>query len=696
VAGCGIFFLPTYQMEMMECVSVTMSAGTLPKLRFPNGHLTSEFCPAQWRSAMESLRTLQCEGGTLCDPHIEWSFLAVADVAVRHEDWIGFSHTSFGGHFSTGSDASALFEDTVFLDSLKTCRGVFVFSSDFALAWQDALVKAGFPSIEVLALTYPAYSQKPGKVFSTGKFMANKNRKILQVGTRDRRLFGLAAVRPCHESIPLGECLSVRKACLTRAPLSAYLPRLHSAYEEVQASDEERSLVGGALDFSARAVACIMSVGHMVPADYQSLFVDNVIFLHVERPSLVTVLLEAYVRNCPVLVNRYPAAVEVLGSDYPLFFDDILMAEEVLTMENIRKAAAMLAARNKDMYDIRTFFSAVTESVIYRNLPLLSRAALESRTRGGYFGAIVGDQLPFAGLKGSSDEGTAANKRTGNVLRAGSCVPDAMPIYRWPPGAHRSEAEMALCSLRAFEPGRDFDPVDHMDRFVRWLTEGAETAVCCEATRRAIGRYLAQKLGNPLNKANPYQGLSRCPDDRLPADAAPLTRMFPLVLYCTSRPAAARRIVQSYVELTHGSLECTECAIVMVNIALGLFYGKRKDAVLSGEPTIEVQHLRLPGTGSLLVGDYMLKSPDALVARGSAVRVLECALWALWKSETFEGGMELVMSLDPAANEASSLYGFLAGILYGEASIPTRWRGSGLWLGDIMGKIVLRGWGVSS
>lgn len=682
-------------MEKMECVSITMSAGTLPKLRFPSGHLTSESCPTQWRAAMESLRTLQCEGGTLLDPHIEKSFLTVADALVRQEDWIGFSHTSFEGHYSSLLDASALFKNQVFLDSLKTCRGVFVFSSDFALAWQDALVKAGFPSIEVLALAYPAFSQKPGKVFSMGKFMANKNRKILQVGTWDRRLFGLAAIRPCHESIHLGECLTVRKAFLTRAPLGAYLPRLHAAYREVQASDEERSLVGGALDFSARAVACVMPVGSMVPADYQSLFVDNIIFLHVGTPSLVTVLLEAYVRNCPVLVNRYPAAVEILGKDYPLFFDDVLKADEVLTMDNIRKAAAMLAARNKDLYDIRTFFSAVTGSVIYRNLPLLSRAALETRTRGGYFGAIVGDQLPFAGLKGSVEEGPPANVRTRNVLRAGSCVPEAMPIYRWPPGAHRSEAEMALCSVRAFEPGRDFDPVDHMDRFVRWLTEGAETASCCESTRKAIGRYLAQKLANPLNKANPYQGLSRCPDDRLAADAAPLTRMFPLVLYCTARPAAARRIVQSYVELTHGSLECIECAIVMTNIALGLFYGKRKDAVLSGEVTIEVQHLRLPGTGSLLVGDYMLKSPGALVARGSAMRVLECALWALWKSETFEGGMELVMSLDPAANEASCLYGFLAGILYGETSIPGRWRGSGSWLGDLMGKIVLCGWGIS-
>ena len=683
-------------MDMMECVSVTMSAGTLPKLRFPNGHLTSESCPTQWRTAMESLRTLQCEGGTLLDPHIEQSFLAVADAAVRQEDWIGFSHTSFDKSYSSDLGASALFENPVFLDSLKTCRGVFVFSREFALAWQEALVKVGFPSVEVLALTYPAFTQKPSKVFSTTKFMANKNRKILQVGTWDRQLFGLAAIRPCHESIQLGECLSVRKASLTRAPLSAYLPRLRTAYGEVQASDEERSLVDGALDFSARAVACIMSVGHMGTADYQSLFVDNIIFLHVRRPSLVTVLLEAFVRNCPVLVNRYPAAVEVLGPDYPLFFDDILKAEEVLTMDNIRKAAAMLAARNKDMYDIRTFFSAVTESVIYRNLPLLSRAALEGRARGGYFGAIVGDHLPFAGLKGSLEEGSAANARTRNVLRAGSCVPDALPIYRWPPGAHRSEAEMALCSVRAFETGKDFDPVDHMDRFVRWLTEGAETVVCCESTKRAINRYLAQKLANPLNKANPYQGLSRCPDDRLAADAAPLTRMFPLVLYCTGRPAAARRIVQSYVELTHGSLECIECAIVMTNVALGLFYGKRKDAVLSGEVTIEVQHLRLPGTGSLLVGDYMLKSPAALVARGSAVRVLECALWALWKSTTFEGGMELVMSLDPAANEASSLYGFLAGILYGEESIPGRWRGSGLWLGDLMGKIVLRGWGISS
>jgi ADP-ribosyl-[dinitrogen reductase] hydrolase len=252
---------------------------------------------------------------------------------------------------------------------------------------------------------------------------------------------------------------------------------------------------------------------------------------------------------------------------------------------------------------------------------------------------------------------------------------------------------MSLCTVRALSEG-GFDPFDHMDRFVRWLTESSDP-LCCETTKRSVTRYLEQKLASPLNKANPYQGLSRCPEDRQPADAGPLVRVFPLILACAAQPAPARRTVQSYVELTHGSPECVETAILLANVSLGLFYGKGKDLVLSGEATIEVLPLRVPAVSSLFQGDFMLKDPGQLVAKGSAARVLECALWALHKSHDFQSGMEMVLGLDPAANEASALYGLIAGIHYGVVGVPEKWLPNGAWLADSMVTAVFKAWSVA-
>jgi len=674
--------------EHNKCVAVAISKPVVPKLRFPVP-LPSDGCPVGWRLAVRALKSLHCDEGTFCDLDVEGSFLTDGETE-RTAEWVGFSHTSFDPDFG-GVNARSLFASEGFRKALATCKGLFVFSSHFKLAWEDALIAAGHPNLPVTVLPIPVYAERPRDSFTTTKFMANTHRKIIQVGTWRRKTYGIAALSAGRDVINLGECVSVRKASLTRHPLVRYLPRLKGAYAEVQATAEEKAFVNGALDFAQLAASAVLPLSPMTPGDFTSLFADNVFFLHLHDISTLGVMMEAFVRNCPVLVNRTPFTVELLGPAYPLFFDDVFTAADVLTMDNIRKAHASLAGREKQHYSVEAFVNSFANTAVYRNLPLLSKVVIESRTLGGYLGAVVGNQLPFAGAL-STDR--LQNYR---VTAAGSaCATAANPIYRWPAGAHRDECEMALCSVRAFEVNHSFDPVDHMDRFVRWMTEAGdpEQAVCCETTRQSAKRYLAQKLANPSNKANPYQGLSRCPDDRLVADAAPLTRIFPLILWCTSRPGVARRVIQSYVELTHGSAECAEAAILLANVGLGLFYGKRREVVLAGEPTLEVQPLRVPAVSSILLGDYMLKEPQQLVARGSAARVLECALWALNKSRDFKSGMDLVLALDPAANEASTLYGFLAGILYGVDAMPQRWRAPASWAGDVMTSAMLRAWGL--
>ena len=666
-----------------ECVAVTINKPVVPKLRLSS---TQAGCTNAWRTAVTAMIPLRCGEGTLCDINIEASFLAATNETERKEDWIGFSHTTFEDKFGP-VNAKRLFETESFRKSLPLCKGIFVFSSRFKDGWEDALIAAGHPSVPVVTLTYPmTMGQAPNACFSVTKFMANTHRKIIQVGTWQRRSFGMASVCPGKETIPLGECISVRKATLTKHSFTNYLNRLKNAYAQVSATVEEKSFVAGALDFAQTAASAVLALPDMATGEFFKLLSDNILFLHLHDASVVNVLMDAFLRNCPVLVNRIGSAVELLGADYPLFYDDVSKAAEVLTMDNVRKAHACMMSRNKKRHDVANFVEAVAGSSIYRSLPMLSRTIIESRTQGGYVGALVGNQLPFAG--------TLSTERAMNPLIGPPgfvCTSQGSAIYRWPVGAYRDECEMALCSVRALEEAGKFEPVDHMDRFVRWLTE-SDTATCCQTTQTSVGRYLEQKLASPYNKANPYQGLSRCPHDVLAADAAPLTRVFPLILACTPRPGHARRVVQSYVELTHGSSECVEVAVIFCNVALGLFYGKRKDIVLAGEPTIDVQGLRNASANSLLVGDYMLKEPKQLAAKGSAARVLECALWALNKSTDFENGMDLVLHVDPAVNEASTLYGFLAGILYGLESVPSKWRGSGTWLQEVMSGVVRRSW----
>ena len=53
---------------------------------------------------------------------------------------------------------------------------------------------------------------------------------------------------------------------------------------------------------------------------YDTLLTKNIVFLNLVDGSAINTLLECVIRNTPVIVNRHPAVVEVLGDDYPLYY----------------------------------------------------------------------------------------------------------------------------------------------------------------------------------------------------------------------------------------------------------------------------------------------------------------------------------------------------------------------------------------
>ena len=53
---------------------------------------------------------------------------------------------------------------------------------------------------------------------------------------------------------------------------------------------------------------------------YDILLTNNIVFLNLVDGSAINTLLECVIRNTPVIVNRHPAVVEVLGDDYPLYY----------------------------------------------------------------------------------------------------------------------------------------------------------------------------------------------------------------------------------------------------------------------------------------------------------------------------------------------------------------------------------------
>ena len=54
-------------------------------------------------------------------------------------------------------------------------------------------------------------------------------------------------------------------------------------------------------------------------AKYDKLLAENVVFINLVDASAINTLIECIVRNTPIIVNKLPAVVELLGDKYPLY-----------------------------------------------------------------------------------------------------------------------------------------------------------------------------------------------------------------------------------------------------------------------------------------------------------------------------------------------------------------------------------------
>ena len=97
---------------------------------------------------------------------------------------------------------------------------------------------------------------------------------------------------------------------------------------------------------------------------YDKLLTKNIVFLNLVDGSAVNTLLECLVRNTPMVVNRHPAVVEILGEDYPLFYDDISCISALLRLPNIIfESHSYLKKLDKSSYHIDLFLKQLNKII---------------------------------------------------------------------------------------------------------------------------------------------------------------------------------------------------------------------------------------------------------------------------------------------------------------------------------------------
>lgn len=285
-------------------------------------------------------------------------------------------------------------------------------------------------------------------------------------------------------------------------------------------------------------------------------------------------------------------------------------------------------------------------------------SAIDERCRGALLGLAVGDALGVTlefQAPGSFDP-------IDDMLGGGP--------FDLPPGCWTDDTSMALCLAESLIERRVFDPLDQMQRYVRWWREGHLSSLdrCFD-----IGNTVRASLARFEHDGNPYAGMIASHT----AGNGSLMRLAPVPLYFRNSPRDAILRAADSSRTTHAAPEAVDACRYAAALIVGAVNGASKDELLaprySPDPGVWDEAPLAPAVDAIAFGSYRDHDPPRIRGTGYVVHSLEAALWAFHRSSTFREGALLAVNLGDDADTTGAVYGQIAGAYYGLSGIPAEW-----------------------
>lgn len=281
------------------------------------------------------------------------------------------------------------------------------------------------------------------------------------------------------------------------------------------------------------------------------------------------------------------------------------------------------------------------------------------RYRGCLLGLAVGDAL-----------GAPLESRSPGRFRPLDDMVGGGP-FRVKAGMWTDDTSMALCLAESLVERRGFDPVDQLERYLRWYREGYMSS-----KRRSfgIGRTVRRALRRFRRTGEPWCG----PTHPMSAGNGSLMRLAPVAMFFAERPVEAVLRAGESSRTTHGAREAVDACRYLGALLTGALSGVSREALLSDRfepvPGIWSREPLAPRIDEVAAGSFKRRSPPDIRGGGYVVESLEAALWAFHRSASFREGALLAVNLGDDADTTAAVYGQLAGAVCGDHAIPAEWR----------------------
>lgn len=368
-------------------------------LVFKNQNDISGVHRSGWKYVYDSLIRFNYEkSDVLLDLYVDETFhwnhkiYKLLEIIPYKQNWFGFIHHTFNESFSE-YNCKNLLKNEDFVTSLIYCKGLIVLSQYLKNILVNELLKIGM-KIPVYVICHP--TQEPYTKFTLNKFLTNKHKKIINVGTWLRNVHSFykltVNLEESHSRISRffarhrrGSDISIKKAVLVGKHSANYFPTdtfLKDIKHFLITKQDKIDVINHTTlshNCSHHALKnnwylhlyddlknCIKSVeliDFQEDDEYDHLLAENIVFTNVIDCSAINTLVECVIRHTPIVINPHPAVVEILGPKYPLYFDPENDKKLKLNVKRIKKAHIYLQKLDKTNLRIETFIAELNKVI---------------------------------------------------------------------------------------------------------------------------------------------------------------------------------------------------------------------------------------------------------------------------------------------------------------------------------------------
>jgi polysaccharide pyruvyl transferase WcaK-like protein len=347
-----------------EIISETINMNYINQFEYEGLHR------AGWSYVLNNLQDKQHQNGIICDFYVDRTFhwnnkiFSQLKVIPYTKPWIGFIHHTTDVAYSEYNTLN-LFENKNFVDSLKMCKGLIVLSKDLESKLKEILIKKSYIT-PVFQIYHPTEFVPNNLLFNLSLFKKNQNKKIIQIGAWMRDIEGIFKLKLDDKTINLVKTVLIGKKMEGYYNLNTNLNMELLELEKINCISRDNK--DRQLFVLPDVLPDVEIIQHLSNDEYDILLSSNIVFIKLVGASAVNTIIECIVRNTPIVVNKLPAIVEILGEHYPLYYTTLEDATTVITLVNIEKAYNYLKKLDKTVLKIETFkklFDEILKKLIF-------------------------------------------------------------------------------------------------------------------------------------------------------------------------------------------------------------------------------------------------------------------------------------------------------------------------------------------